>query len=295
MMPSFTTRTLTGADLAQFEALETGYCALHPQRTFTPFMLYLSPYFDEGRNVLCAFDAEDKLIAYAPFFPQNELAWVDIVGLPGLEGEVREALFAWLLERAQEGGQGLLNFQYYPDESEAIAFAGAQGAGYTYSIFALQRDLTLPIPAQSPAEGFEVRRWRMDSQAEQEAYLEARNECFPEAPTRLEEWQFFASGPQWQDGIDIAAFAGERLAASVLVFWEPGSAAGSTEFVFTRAEYRGRGLARTLLAEAMRYLKEHGLEKAALEVKAENQSALKVYRELGYQVAAESRVYQVRV
>jgi len=41
----------------------------------------------------------------------------------------------------------------------------------------------------------------------------------------------------------MTAFAAEQLAASALVFCEPGSPAGATEYVFTLTEYRGRGLA----------------------------------------------------
>lgn len=294
---NFITRTLSANDVEQLEGLQKLYVQAYPPRQPTPAPLYLSPYFAEGQNVLCAFDPAGALLAFAPYFPQNDLAWVEVEARPGLENaaEVKEALWQWILGRARQDGLKKLCFQYFPNEVEAIEFAGRQGGVYSYSIFAMRRDLQQAIPALAMAEGFGLRRWRMESEAEQHQYLEGRNECFPEAPTSLEEWQFFARSTWWEQGVNMAAFDGERLAASVLVFWEPGSSSGSTEYVFTRAEYRGRGLARTLLAEAMQYLKDHGLQYAVLEVRAENRAALGAYLGLGYEVTAESQVYVVEV
>ena len=86
--------------------------------------------------------------------------------------------------------------------------------------------------------------------------------------------QYFASAPLWKQGINMAVFVGNQLAASVLVFWHPGSPTGFTEYVFTQAGYRGHGLERALLVEGLIYLKAHGLQYASLEVKAENRAAL---------------------
>ena len=245
--------------------------------------------------MLCAFDEGGCLARYAPYFAQGEHAWVEVMALPGLEraAEVKAALWAWIVEQARQGGQQRLCFQYYPNEDAAIAFVEAQGGQRRYSIFNMRRDLALAIPALSMPEGFALRCWRMESEPEQRQYLEGRNDCFPEAPTSLEEWQFFAGSPYWEQGVNMAAFAGEKLAASVLVYWLPDSPVGSTEYVFTLPDYRGHGLARALLAEAMGYLKAHGLQFAALEVKAENRAALGVYTGMGYEVEAETRVYEV--
>jgi ribosomal protein S18 acetylase RimI-like enzyme len=165
------------------------------------------------------------------------------------------------------------------------------------------RPLDLPIAEVPVPEGFSLRRWRMESEAEQKAYIAARNECFTEALVTLEEWKFFASAPFWTEGVNMAAVADAeatddpypRPAASVLVYFEPGAREANTEFVFTRERYRGRGLAKALMAESLRYLKERGLDAALLEVKAENEGALKVYKDMGYAVIRESQVYLFEV
>ncbi len=285
------------SDIDGLNRLLQVYTQAYPPRTSPPAQFYLSPYFDGGRKVWCAFDEQNQLVGYAPYLPQGEHAWVEVMTLPGLErtAEVKTALWAWLMEQVHKGAQRRLCFQYYLNEEAAIQFAVEQGAEHRFSIFAMHRDLSLPIPAPIVPTGFSVRHWHMESEAEQCQYLEGRNACFPEALTSLEEWQYFAQTPLWEKGINMAAFAAENLAASVLVFWQPGSQIGSTEYVFTLAGYRGHGLARALLAESLIYLKAHGLQFANLEVKAENRAALELYIDLGYEVEAESRVYEVSI
>lgn len=294
---ALTIRTLSEADMDALNYLLQTYTQQYPPRTSMPAQFYLSPYFEGGQKVACAFDEKGILVGYAPYLAQGDHAWVEVMALPCLDrhGEVRSALWAWLVEWARQGGQQRLLFQYYPNEDLAIRFAEQQGARRRYGIFAMHRDLSRAIPALLMPEGFDLRLWRMETEPEQRQYLEGRNACFPEAPTSLEEWQYFASSPYWEQGINMAAFAGEHLAASVLVYWQPGSPTGSTEYVFTRSEYRGRGLAQALLAEALGYLKAHGLQHASLEVKAENRAALGVYTGLGYEVDGETDVYEVEL
>jgi ribosomal protein S18 acetylase RimI-like enzyme len=292
-----TLRTFLETDVDALNGLLAQYCQAHPPRTSPPAQFYLSPYFDGGQDVMCAFDEQGRLAGYAPFFAQGEHAWAEVMTPPeqGCGEQVRAALWDWLLERARRGGQARLYFQYYPHESEALRFVEGKGGQRRYGIYLLRRDLSQRIPSLPVPPGFNLRRWRMESENEQSQYLEGRNLCFPEAPTSLEEFQYFTQTPLWAQGVNIAAFAGEQLAASVLVFWEPESPAGSTEYVFTLPEYRGRGLARVLLAESLDYLNANGLLFAQLEVKAANRAALRVYVPLGYEVSGETAVYEVTV
>ncbi len=286
---------MTWDDVPELDQLQQRYTALYPPRKPNPSPMYASPYFADGKNTMCAFDENGCLVAFAPYFPQNDLAWVEVEALPDLGGtaEVKEALWTWLLERARQDGMKKLCFQYFPNEAEAIDFARSKGASCNWNIYGMQRNLEQPIPQVTVPDGFTLRRWRMESEAEQRQYLDARNTAFPESPTSIEEWQFFATAPVWEQGNNMAAFCGDDLAASVLIYFEPGSPVGSTEYVFTRPQYRGKGIARFLLAESLRYLNDRGLKFAGLEVKAENRAALRVYVDLGYEVTSESGVYEV--
>ncbi|HHX44007.1 MAG TPA: GNAT family N-acetyltransferase [Chloroflexi bacterium] len=136
-------------------------------------------------------------------------------------------------------------------------------------------------------------RWlRITTAEERRAYLAARNAAFPEAPWTAEGLAYFLQSPQWAVGTTCAAFDGERLVGSVLAYWDPHDTGprrvGYTEEVFTLAPWRGRGIARYLLAHALQYLHTHGVAEAHLQVRATNSGALGVYTGLGYRLGSET-------
>lgn len=299
-MPSSTTlayRAFTEDDIGPIADLQRRYAEVYPCRPPVPGQVYLSPAFDGGRNVRCACGADGGLLAYAAYYPQPEQAWVHLLSRADLAeaDAIKDRLYDWLVERARRDGQARLAFQCFAQEDEYIRYARRVGADCAYSVHTLRRPLDQPIPDCPPPVEFEIRYLRMQTEAEQRGYVAARNECFPGANVTLEDWQFLARSPWWEHGACVAGFAGGTLAGSVAVFWEPGSLDGSTEYVFTRPAFRGKGLARALLAESLRYLKEHGLAAAVLEVKADNESALALYRGLGYAAVQESVVYEVAI
>jgi ribosomal protein S18 acetylase RimI-like enzyme len=54
---------------------------------------------------------------------------------------------------------------------------------------------------------------------------------------------------------------------------------------------RGRGLGRALLLHALADLRSHGATSLALGVQGENDTALGLYRDIGFEVVCEWRVY----
>ncbi len=59
-------------------------------------------------------------------------------------------------------------------------------------------------------------------------------------------------------------------------------------------EYRRRGIAKTLLSNALKALKEHyGCEEAYLEVRISNSPALALYQKLGFTIVKVSRRYYI--
>lgn len=103
--------------------------------------------------------------------------------------------------------------------------------------------------------------------------------------------------PIWAVGTTYAAFHGEQLVGNTAVFWneeenvQTGKKIGYTEFVFVHPDWRGKNIARELITLGLKHLKEHGLEEARLDVKAQNQNALRLYQNLGFEVIRESRFY----
>jgi len=291
--------------------LQKAYSVAYPDAPVIPGEVYLSPGF--SGNVFCAFDESGKLLGYAPLYPvlmrdesrSPHTLWTEVKARPESDAliEIKDQLFERILLRARELTREMpghlihLTFQYFPSEAASIAYVTAKGCEHTESVFTMKRDLSCEIPPAQEMDGITIRPWRMESEAEQQMYVQARNECFPEAPVELGEWQYFMSSPQWSVGTTFAAFNGDELVGNVAVFWDEvenqrsGKLIGFTEYIFVRPNWRGRNLARSLVNAGLAYLKEQGLNEAHLEVRARNANALSLYNDLGYEVVRESRFY----
>jgi len=305
-------RTFTQADATPVFDLMLKYAKVYPGAVVVPGEYYLSPAFHGGQDVFCAYDGQ-QLLAYAPVYVQivdgpielPHIAWTEIKADPGIPdaGSIKDSLYERIVARAQTitssypGRPLCLAFQYLPAETAAIEYVQSQGFAFTESVYTMHRDLSIPLPDLAAPQGIQIRRWKMPTEDEQRLYIAARNECFPEAPITLDEWQFLQHAPGWSEGSSIAAFAGNDLTGCITVYWSDeenaqcGVQAGHTEYIFVLSPWRGNGIAGALICEGMRYLKEHGKVQARLEVRAVNGSALGLYRRLGYEVAGESRFY----
>lgn len=311
-MPKFVIRNFTADDIPQVMELQQKYRQVFSSATVIPGEVYLSAGFDGGENIFCAFDTHGHLQGYAPLYPNlaqdsqtPHTVWAEVKVTPELASpqEVKDVLFERVLHRAGEITQALpghparLTFQYHPSEIPSIGYVISRGCAYMESVFRMMRDLSQKLIVVPAPPAIDIRSWRMESEAEQEAYVQARNEAFPESPITLADWQSFLRSSAWQDGITITAFDKQEVVGSVTVYGDEavsqytGKKAGVTEYIFIRANWRRRGIAAYLIYQGLLYLREHGYETAYLEVKASNQHALDLYCRLGYQLVDESRLY----
>ena len=312
-MKKITIKTFDSKQVTAVVDLQWAYKAVYPDAPAIVGEHYLSPAFAGGQNVFCAFDESEKLLGYAPLYPvlmRNASSlphtlWGEIKTDPACEApnEIKDQLFEQLLLRAREvtsefpGHPVHLTFQYFPSEVASIEYVTSKECQYTESVFTVRRDLSKEIPTFPPSQEIVICPWRMESEAEQQQYVRARNECFPEAPIELGEWQYFMQSPYWSAGTMFAAFDGVELVGTATVFWDEaenqrsGKNIGFTEYIFVRSQWRGKKIARHLINAGLAYLKEHGLDEAHLEVRAKNESALHLYVHLGYEVIRESRFY----
>jgi ribosomal protein S18 acetylase RimI-like enzyme len=137
----------------------------------------------------------------------------------------------------------------------------------------------------------------METEEEQIAYVEARNEAFSNMPVTLEDWRHFLFSVVGDSGTTVAAFEEDKVVGAVSAYWSDaenrlyGREAGWTENVFVRAPWREKGIADSMLSMALAYLKEHGLKEAQLDPGASNQRAIRVYERLGYVITDESKQF----
>lgn len=316
-MKKITIETLGPSHLPAIGELQTAYSAIYPDAPIIPGEVYLSPAYEGGRNLFCAIDEKGELLGYAPLYPvlmRNSYdlphtLWTEIKTHPKVDSpnEIKDCILERILIRSREvtnefpGNPVHLTFQYFPSETASIEYVLSKGCRHTESVFTMSRDLSQAIPNLRSVENILTRPWKMESEAEQQMYVQVRNLCFPESPIQLGEWQYFMKSPMWAAGTTFAAFHGEQLVGNTTVFWneeenaQSGRKIGYTEFIFVDPTWRGKHIARELITLGLGYLREHGLEEAHLEVKAQNQNALRLYRDLGFEVIRESRFYVLKI
>lgn len=312
-MRNFTIKSLGSSHLAAISELQTAYSAVYPDAPIIPGEVYLSPSFEDGRNVFCAIDESGQLLGYAPLYPVlmrdssnlPHTLWTEIKVHPKFDApnEIKDCILEQILIRAREvtnefpGHPIHLTFQYFPSETASVEYVLSKGCQHTESVFTMRRNLSCEIPDPASIENVVMRQWKMESEAEQQMYMQVRNQCFPEAPIALGEWQYFMLSPMWAVGTTFAAFQDAQLVGNAAVFWneaenaQSGRKVGYTEFIFVHPEWRGKNIARALITHGLKYLKKNGLNEAHLEVKAQNQNALRLYQGLGFEVIRESRFY----
>jgi len=155
----------------------------------------------------------------------------------------------------------------------------------------------LPIPAP-----FELRSIDPRDRAMHRRVFEADARAFADsygqsAPTE-KQFEAFVGDPSFSPQLWRVAFDGDTIAGQILNYLGEPEADGSriawTESITVQPEYRRRGLARALLAESLRTVRDAGATKAGLGVDTQNPNqALTLYESLGFRIVSESFEYQL--
>lgn len=105
------------------------------------------------------------------------------------------------------------------------------------------------------------------------------------------DYQKFLANPVEDPRLWLVAWDGDEIAGQVLSFIDQreneqfGRRRGYTEGISTQVPWRRRGVARALLCEALRVMRDEGMEEAGLAVLVENpRDALRLYRSVGFEV-----------
>ncbi|MFF1831039.1 GNAT family N-acetyltransferase [Paenarthrobacter sp. NPDC058040] len=172
------------------------------------------------------------------------------------------------------------------------ALLEARGYGAVRWFNEMHRPLSVPPPVASLPAGLELRT--LDTSLH-EPVRQAHNDAFRDhwgsEPRDAESWRFTMEEPTARH--DWSTVAIDRVTGLVagyhLASYDPDAAAdrgfkeGYTELLGVRREFRGRGIAQALLADAMRRFVEGGMDIASLDVDSANPTgALGLYLGLGY-------------
>ncbi|MEV4898024.1 GNAT family N-acetyltransferase [Nonomuraea sp. NPDC055795] len=275
---------------------------------------FKSAVFDPERDAVIAVDDAGRAVAYgsatAPA-SQETIVWVDLDGTvtPARRGEgIGRALLAWQEARGLQhlaacdaALPGWLASSAHDHSTAAIRLLEAHG--YERARWWLELECDLKAPVAEPPSDSGVRLVPY-GQEWQERARSAMNDAFRDhwgsQPVTAAEW---ASGDRleaFRPDLSVLAVTpgapgshdGERVIGLVFVDVAPdewplrGGPFGYITAVGVRREARGRGLARTLLAHVLRTLRADGLDRAVLDVDADNPTgALGLYQSLGFTVS----------
>jgi GNAT superfamily N-acetyltransferase len=269
--------------------------------------------FDPGSDVLIA-ETEGKMIGVARVWVKDRAGGKraynhSVELLREWRGRgIREELFhyneRYIKGRAtKEGKVALGSFELWANDSENEWRAIVVSHGYRPVQHALDMVRNLDdIPEMPLPEGFETREVNPEHytkiwEANRESSLLDWDYC--ENDWDEQHLHAFMKMSAFQPHLWQVAWKGDTLAGMILNYIvdeeneELGTKRGHTEDVFVKKEFRGRGLARALLASSFRVLKEHGMNEATLGMEVENpHDPLRLYEGMGYRVTAHFTFYQ---
>lgn len=294
------------------EKLQQRYIAANPQGTkFVPKDLYqYMPALDGGRNVICAFEQEE-LVGYgvlhpAPADPTSSkdipnMIWIYIRFEPDRFDllNIQIAIYERILQKSREyastweGRKTRIGISYPETRTDEIAFFAEMGFQHFDTLLQLRRDLSTRIPDVVIPAGITIQRWPLTTDQEKLKYISAATLAFPQAPQSLADLDFYIDS--WKGGLPIIAFDGMgEIAGGLMAFWYREDI-GITEDIFVLSQWRRKGIARCLIGEGIRYLRENDIHTAWLEVKESNLPAVKLYETMGYIIANREEQWEKTV
>lgn len=229
----------------------------------------------------------DKAIGYGCVDPQWQGTGVGTGLLGWMEARTRQRF-------AGDGASVPARLRFHLEQQHTHQAALFRDAGYRIVRYynEMHRPLADGFPEPVLADGLEIVGFGPElHEPVRLAHNEAFRDHWGSEPRDEEGWGFVVNDPLARP--DLSAVAVERATGRVagyqLASYDEVSAAsrgykeGYTDLLGVRREFRGRGVAQALLADAMRRFAAAGMDKASLDVDSENPTgALALYRKMGY-------------
>ncbi|MFN4002530.1 GNAT family N-acetyltransferase [Microcella sp.] len=271
-------------------------------------------WVDPGRDGMLALDADGTAVAWGlAVAPPDPESLVRVILFGGVDAALRgrgigRRLLAWQHERARAMLANsdlampawVLSYaaDRAPEHGRLLLRAGFEPARYFTT---LEVDLAEAAAAPPVPEGVAVVAFDTTMS---ERVRAAKNAAFADhwgsQPASREGWESMQHLPSFRADLSRVALVGDEVVGFVITEvneddWErQGSRSGYIGLVGTVRDCRGRGLASALLGEVLEAYREADLERAVLDVDADNPTgALGVYTRLGFAPTARDVSYRV--
>jgi GNAT superfamily N-acetyltransferase len=260
--------------------------------------MWLSPGYGNGKNIFIAKDANAQIMGYASTTSayysnkwEARIFWMDLRSDPEIDQDlaIKDALLGRILTRGREikreenRKRAAVGATYFAQGQASIDYLKSRGFTHFESMLAMRKELRdETLPKFDLADDFEVKPWRMESRGEKVAYLAARKSAFGHPLGRLDLLEHFAKSDLWQGGTTFTAFSGGEIIASVMALSN-----GLLDYVFVIPEWRGKGIAKVLISEALKFLQERNHTQVWLEVYSHNEAAVNLYQSFRFETFKE--------
>lgn len=264
------------------------------------------PTFEGGKNIFCALDKKGKLLAFAPLFPipvddnidseNPHIIWTAIIvdSKTENEGLIKDILLEKIYYRAGEIKKSLskrdvlLAIDCFFNHGLEMAYYISKGFLPYQTRYQMARSLLQSIPLIESPLGINVSKCEINLETEQRKYLKAYNQAFPQNPQTIENLKNLISLGKSEFRVEITTLNKENeIIGGITVSRskeETQNQVGLIEDVFVLPSWRRRGIAKYLISKGLLYLRDNGITEARLEVLAQNEAALKLYKGMGYKV-----------
>lgn len=266
---------------------------------------------DPDKDILVT-EVEGDVVGYVALHRMPELDGVVTYRhhewlLPEWRGKgIMRAMRRWSEARSRQlmeehPGEGPNKMSQWVTEPEVHRMELLKEAGYGPARYfhEMLRDLREPIPDLPLPEGIEVRPAPPEDYRKVfDAANEALNDHWGARQWDEEEFLEWQETPLFQPELWVVGYDGDEVAGQVINWINAAENAehdrkwGYTEIISVRRPYRGKGLAKAMVARSMVLVRDQGMEQANLGVDTENPSgAFGLYSGLGYRPIKTYMVY----
>lgn len=170
---------------------------------------------------------------------------------------------------------------------------------FRYGVAMVRPDLD-KIPDLPFPEGIEVRPVKPEHyRAIIDAWNEACRDMRGQIPISDEDFKAFQESQIFDPSLWQIAWYQDQVVGTTMNFInrqaneETGHKRGHVEAISVRQPWRGKGIAKALIARSLKLLKSRGMTEAALGVDAENPSgALQLYEKMGFRIVKRGVIYR---
>lgn len=260
--------------------------------------IWLSPAYENGKNIYVAENENAQIVGYAAIHSayysnkwETRILWMDLRTDPDIDENftIKDALLEKIIQRGrgikleENRERAAIGATYFAQGLASIDYLKSQEFIHFESMLAMRKKLSNSSLFKFDCIKYvEIKSWKMESRKDKIAYLAAREVAFGYPLQTLEILEHFTGSEFWKGGTTFTAFSNGTIIGSVMVL-----ANGMLDYVFVVPEWRGKGIAKVLVSEALHFLQERDHPHVWLEVYAHNEPAICLYQSFGFETFKE--------